>query len=143
MTSTVVVSIGAVTLALLVLGAGAAALFTYLRREFKSERASQVDHKHYESRIVALELQVQGLPSLWEDERRRAKQNNDSAKAARRAAEAKLDEVEDLLESREQLSFVDAEGGGAGEVQHVPSGLAPPADPSLAEKVAAVAHLMR
>jgi len=140
MTSTVLVSIGAVTLALLILGAGAAALFVYLRREFKPAVA---DQGPLELRVAQLELQVRELPSIWEDERKRAKRSADAARAARKSAEEKLEEVAELIEANEQIPIEYGEGSEAPGMLDMPGGLAPAHESGVQERVANVAHLMR
>jgi len=140
MTSTVVVSVAAIVVALLLLGAAAVAAFVYLRREFTPAVA---DQGPLELRVMQLELAVRELPSIWEDERKRAKRSADAARAARKSAEEKLEEVEELIEANEQLPLLDGTGSQADGVYDVPGGLAPAPDPGVAERVANVAHLMR
>ena len=49
------------------------------------------------ARIAALEVLVQGLPSLWEEERERARKHSERAQAAERSAQKLRDEQDDGL----------------------------------------------
>jgi len=147
MTSTVVVTIGAVTLALLLLGVSGAALLVYLRREWGSEKRGGYVLEELVNghgiRISELEVLTAGMPSLWEDERKRAKRDADSARKARQFAEEKLEQVEELIAENTELPLGDGEGGGAREMHPVSTGLAPDHEPGIEDRVAAVAHLLR
>jgi len=140
MISTVVVTIGAVTLAILLLGASGAALLVYLRRELGSENSLGGLVEQYGIRISQLEVSVEGLPSLWEEERRRAKRDADSARKAREHAEAKLEEVQELIKENAGLPEPD---GGDLELPEMRSRLGLPRQENHQDRVAAVAHLLR
>ncbi len=140
MTSTVVGSVAAITVALLVLGAAVVAVFVYLRRELHVE----TDPKEaLELRVATLELQIQEFPSLWEEERKRAKRSQQAANAARKDAEEKLEEVAELLEAGEQLPIEYGEGVEEAGVQPMRTRLGDPPAADRVERVAAIAHLMR
>lgn len=83
------------------------AVIVYLRRipepsSAPAEPQQQPWQVEFMARVAALEVTVQGLPSLWEDERKRAER----AFASARAARSKLDR-----EREEQLESEDGEGG--------------------------------
>jgi len=140
MISTVVVSVGAVVLGLALLGAGTAALFVYVRREIMKDKR---DEAPMELRLAALELTVQGLPSIWEDERARTQRAADAARAARKSAEDKLEEVQELIESQEELPLLDEGGIEERGVPPMRARLGDPPAPNRRERAAAVAHLLR
>lgn len=67
------------------------------------------------ARLADVETQVKGLPSLWEDERERARKHADRAAAAYRGAEEILDSLTDGGEEDEEdgdLPGFDGEGVG-------------------------------
>jgi len=140
MTSTVVVSIGAIVLLLAVLGGGAVALFVYLQKVLvvRSDPGEAL-----EVRMAGLELKVNALPSIWEDERNRAKRSADAARKARKDAEDQLDEVKELIEANVAVPGGDETFGPPGELLPMPTRLGDPTPPDRRERVAAVAHLMR
>lgn len=140
MTSTVVVSVASITFALLLLGAGVVGAFVFLRRE------AQPPSSHQEGlgvRVAELEVIVRGLPSLWEEERARAKKQADAAKSANREAARKLEEVEELISSGAEISGGDAEGGPQLEMHPLSTRLGDPPAPDREQRVEAVAHLLR
>ena len=140
MTSTVVVSVASITLALLVLGASVVGAFVYLRQTTVPASTGQAG---LEERVAGLEVTVRGLPSLWEEERQRAKKHADAAKTANRDAARKLEEVAEIVEAVEQIPGLDEAGGGQIEMQRVLPRLAGTAQPGQEDRVAAIAHLMR
>jgi len=147
MISTVVGIAVVVLLSFSVLMGGGATLFMYLRRQIVSERGPQSTVQDRLSAIegayAALELQVRGLPSLWEDERKRAKRSHDAANTARRSAEEKLEEIEELIESANGILPTDGEGIPDQGVLPLRSNMGVPATPGLKERAAAVEHLLR
>lgn len=140
MISTVVGVAVVVVLGVSLLSAGAATLFLYLRKTIIAESTPR---GALEDRVTTLELQVAGLPSLWEDERKRAKRYNDAAKQARKAADEKLEEIEEIVASNGELPGEHAPAGAQLEMQPVRTnmGVAPASD--LAERAAAVEWLVR
>ncbi len=131
---------GAFTGSVLALMAGVAVLLTYLR----SNSTPASDHQAaLGERVAEMEVLVRGLPSLWEEERNRAKKHADAAKQAQRDAQKKLDEVAEIIEAVEQVPGLDAPGGGEVEMQRVLPRLGGPAQPGQENRVAAIAHLMR
>lgn len=140
MTSTVVVAIGAVTLALLVLGSSAAALFVYLRGEARPPSSRQ---EGLGVRVAELEVIVRGLPSLWEEERQRAKKQADSAKQANRESARKLEQVEELIEAGLEVPGGNEKGGDQFEMLPMQPRLGDPPSPDRKERLEAVAHLLR
>jgi len=143
MTSTVVVAISAVTLALMMLGASAAALLVYLRREFQSERPAGNLMEEHGVRIAQLEVMVEGFPSLWEEERKRAKRDADSARKSRSVAEEKLAEVEELIQAGSEFPGGDAAVVDQLEMQPLHPRLGDPPASDRRERLEAVAHLLR
>ena len=140
MTSTVVVSVASITFALLVLGAGVVGAFVFLRRE------AQPPSSHQEGlgvRVAELEVIVRGLPSLWEEERQRAKKQADSAKQANRESARKLEEVEELIEAGLEVPGGNAQGSDQFEMQPMHPRLGDPPTADRKERVEAVAHLLR
>jgi len=140
MTSTVVLSVASITLALLVLGAGVVGAFSFLRREALPPSAHQ---EGLGERVAELEVVVRGLPSLWEEERQRAKKQADSAKTANRDAARKLEEVEELIEANLALPGVDEAGGDQLELRPMSTRLGDPPTSDRRQRVEAVAHLLR
>jgi len=143
MTSTVLVSVAAITLALALLGAGMVVAFVYLRREFAVEKPHGSQLESLSARVAEIELQVKGLPSLWEDERKRAKRDADAARKARGVAEEKLAEVEALIEAGQELPLLNGEGGEAPGMQQVRVRLGDAPAPDKEARLQAVAHLLR
>jgi len=143
MTSTVVVSVAVITLALLVLGAGVVAAFAYLRSQMPEKNVDGTVAEGFGARLAAVEIQVQGLPSLWEDERNRAKRDADSARKARKVAEDKLEEVEELIEAGLEPGGENATRSDQVEMQPMSTRLGDPPASDRRERVEAVAHLLR
>jgi len=112
---TVVATISSTVLVLSGIGA---VLFVVLRRFERVEEAPRSDKTPYLQeiavRLADLEVTVKGLPSLWEEERERAKQHADRAQTAYRSAEkilAAVDAEEEGEEGDEDLSGFDDDGG--------------------------------
>lgn len=147
MTSTVVVTIGAVTLALLILGAGAAALFVYLRQNLTPTKSAGSVMEElvfgHGVRLAELEIAVEGLPSLWEAEKKLAKRDADSARKARTAAAEKLEEIEEIVAANGELPGGNEALGDQLEMQPMLTRLGDPTPTDRRERVAAVAHLLR
>jgi len=57
-------------------------------------------------RIASIEVAVAGLPSLWQEERERAKKFNDRALEAERRTAALLEGDRDELDAEEQVEFL-------------------------------------
>jgi len=134
------VGVGATFFALSVLGLGAFGILTYSRQTKAVEKAPG---EAVEARLAALEVTVMGLPSLWEEERKRAFRYADSARKSEASAEEKLALVEEITDAATDLREPDGDGG---EEQWVPTvlprlGNAP--EPNREDRLAAVAHLLR
>jgi len=140
MTSTVVVSIGAIVLLLALFGGSAVALFAYLPKVLSPRNDVS---ESVEVRIAELELKIAALPSIWEDERLRAKRSADSARKARKDAEDKLDQVQELIEANVAIPGVDETLGGEEQLRFMYPRLGDPPAADRRERVAAVAHLLR
>lgn len=141
MISTVVGIAVVVVLSLATLAGGAATLFVYLRRIIIESTTPKAG---YEERLATLEMQIKEFPSLWEGERKRAKRLNDSAKAARKSAENKLEQVEEILEASSGLRGVDASAEQEPEMQPMLPGVGLPLAPNQrAAAVDRIAHLLR
>jgi len=125
---------------LLCLGAGTVGALSYLRA---SERPSNDPQTTLGVRVAELEVIVRGLPSLWEEERERAKKHSNSAKAANRDAERKLEEVAELVASGVEAFGGDEAGSDPVGMQPVSTRLGDPTAPDRRQRVEAVAHLMR
>lgn len=96
------------TLALLGLLGGAVAAGAIIERR---QRPPVVP---LEARVASLEVKVEGLPSLWQEERERAQRALGAARAARRSFEGRSqpgDEPDDVL----------ASNGGPGDGSGVPA----------------------
>jgi len=147
MISTIVVSAIAVVVSLGLLGGGAAALFVYLKRNLSDGKpagqAPEAVMAGYGMRLAELEITVKGLPSLWEEERKRADRAADSARKARASAEEKLAEVEEIIEANEGVPGLDEPAELELQLQPMRANMGVPAEAGLQERVAAVAHLMR
>ena len=139
MVTSILVGVGSVTFALVVLVSTIAGLVVYIRRQFPSDGATQV---RVEERLTALELQVKGLPSLWEDERKRAKRAQDAANAARKSAADKLEQIEELIESGEDFRGVNGDSGEDFRMQPVQRHMEVSPPTNLQDRLAAVAHLL-
>jgi len=137
---TILGSIAGAVVGLLALAAGMVGILTYVRREFPRENT---DRLHHEERITSLELKVEGLPSLWEAEKKTAKRAADAAKKARKDASEKLEEIEEIVASNGELPGEYAAAGAEAEMHPVRTnmGMAPASD--LAERAAGVEWLMR
>jgi len=140
MTSTVVVSIGAIVLLLCLLGGSAVALLTYASKFFAPRNDV---NDSMEVRMAALELRMDSLPPLWKEERDRAKRSADAARKARTDAENKLEEVQELIEANLAVPDVDEAHGDQREMFPVPTRLGDPTPSDRRARVQAVAHLMR
>jgi len=138
MVTTVAVVAGVVILAFGVLIAGVGGLVAYLDRLHDSRKP---DGAPLEIRVAALELKVEGLPALWEDERKRVERAADSARKARASAEKKLEEYEELTDEVGVLPDVDGERGPADGVLDVQPGLGGAPDADLQKRAAALRHL--
>jgi len=67
------------------------------------------------SRVAELEVKMVGMPSLWEEERDRAKKHADRAAAAYRSAEQVLDIIKgEDPDAGEDQDLHDDDGGGGG-----------------------------
>jgi len=139
MISTVVGVSVVVVLAVALLTAGAAATFLYIHRTIAAEREPRAGH---EERLVSLELKMEGLPSLWEDERKRARRFKDAGEAARKSAEKKLAQVEEIIEAAEDLPDVNGDGSSQLEMQPMRQNMGTPDSPDQHNRVAAIAHLI-
>lgn len=140
MISTVIAGSIAAVFALGVLGLGAAALFWGIRHTMAVQNAPAAS---LEGRLAAVELKVDGLPSLWEEERKRAKRSQDSARKAREDADSKLAAIAEYEQSAGDVRGGDEGGGEEVEMHHVLPRLGPPTEPGVDERVAAIAHLLR
>lgn len=137
---TILVSVGAVVAGLLILAAGAVGLYVYLRQQSPPPSGHQ---EGLGERVAELEVLVRGLPSLWEEERQRAKKQADSAKQANREAARKLEEVEELIEAGLEIPGGNEAGSNPLEMQPMPTRLGDPPASDRRERVEAVAHLLR
>jgi len=89
--------------------AGAVAIFVYIRtqpRIVEPKKAPSGPESPYlqeqAAKVAALETVVKGLPSLWEEERERARQHADRAATAYRSAEKLLAAVDDADEGEDE-----------------------------------------
>ena len=122
------------------LAVGAVGLFLYLRKTIGGQTPPEVA---YEGRLTRLELKVAGLPSLWEDERARSKRNNDAAKAARKVADEKLQQIEELIEEAGSVPQFDENGSDQIEMQPMRSNMGVTPTSGIENRVAEIAHLLR
>jgi len=139
----IIAASGAVVLSLLILGSAATALFVYLRRVLAVEKPHGNDLESLSARVADIEIQVKGLPSLWEDERKRAKRDADAARKARSVAEEKLAEVEELLETHGEIPGGHEEVLDRQGVLPLSARLGDPPASDKQERIAAIAHLLR
>lgn len=140
MMSTIIAGSIAAVVVLSLLGLMAAALFWGIRQTMSVENAPVAS---MEGRMAAMELTIAGLPSLWEEERKRAKRAQDSARKSREDADAKLLAIAEYEESGSELRPEYEEGGGEPEMHPVFPRLGATADPGLQARANAVAHLLR
>jgi len=101
--------------------AGFVAFIVYTRTQPRIEAAKQDANtsqtpylSELASKLAALEVKVEGLPSLWEEERDRAKKHADRAQAAYRGAESILAAVDggEDDEGEDHPLYEDDEAGG-------------------------------
>jgi len=130
----------AVVFVLGVLGLGAAALLQVIRR---TESEISAPTEAVEVRLAALEVVVQGLPSLWEEERKRANRAKDSARKDREHADRVREGSAEAIEGAEELQGVDVDGGEPEGVHPLRRNMGVPSRAGLAERAAAVEHLLR
>jgi len=140
MISTVVGVTSIVVLGIAMLSAGAAMLFLYMRRTILRETSPRLD---LEVRMTTLELQVAGLPSLWEAEKKTAKRASDSGKKARKDAQRKLEEVEELIESGADLREDNGERGEQPSLFPVRRNMGVAPQEGIEDRFAAIEHLLR
>jgi len=137
-------TIGAVALAIVFtlgsLGLGTVAL---LRVIASTNRESTAPTEAVEVRLAALEVTVQGLPSLWEEERKRAKRAQDSARKDREHSEQIRAELAEEVERVDEFSVPDGEGIEPERVQPMLRRLGGAPSEGLHERAQSVAHLMR
>ena len=127
MLSTVLVAIAAVVGVLVLIGGGAAAaaMLVDTRRTIRApKKVPSTDQEPYlqtlAAKVAALEIKMEGLPSLWEEERERAKKHGDRAQQAVRDLEARLGEGAEESDASEDLSADDAARSALGLVPPVP-----------------------
>jgi len=111
----------------------------YMRRIIGAESSPQ---GALEVRVSELEVKIQSLPSLWEEERKRAKRSQQAAETARRSADEKLEEVQELIEEHGDLPAVNENGSDGQRVQPLRTNMGISPTPGIEERVAAVAHLL-
>ena len=143
MLSTVLVSIAAVVGACVLIGVGAAAAALYRgdsRNIRPPKKAPSSDQEPYlqtlAAKVAALEIKLEGLPSLWEEERERAKKHGDRAQQAVRDLEARLTEGDEESDADEDLSADDAPGGQLGLMPSVPEAVDDDPDAAVKERAA-------
>ena len=140
METSLVIGLSSVILVIAVSCSGVAGLSLYLYGIFAEKNAPG---EAMEVRVAQLEMRVEGLPSLWEEERKRAERSADSARKARASAQAKLDEVEEIIEGAtdEDVSFNDVRGSEEGPMQPVLPGLGGSTTEDINAKAEALKHL--
>jgi len=142
MLTTVAVSMGSTLL--LVFGlAGAWALFrsVNLHHEPATNQPQTGYLEELAARLAAVELVVQGLPSLWEEERQRMLQYANRAGAAENRTRKLLAEGEDEdfdEEEAENIQQLDALRSEYGGLHTVPGGVETAVDADLQARAAAV-----
>jgi len=139
MISTIVVSAIAAVVSIGLLIGGTAVAFTYIRANAPVQTSPPVG---LEVRVSELEVKIQSLPSLWEEERKRAKRSQQAAEAARRSTDEKLEEIEALISEGADVSGEHEEGVHILDVQPVRKNMGVPATPGVEDRLAAVAHLL-
>jgi hypothetical protein len=138
--TSLVVGLSSVILVIAVSVSGVAGLSAYLWRIFIEQNAPG---EAMEVRIAKLEMEIKALPSLWEEERKRAERSADSARKARASAQSKLDQLEEIIEGEEdeEIPFDDAAGSRNRELQPVLPGLGGNATEGIHERAEALKHL--
>jgi len=139
MISTIVVSAIAAVLSIGLLMGGAAVAFTYIRNNMPVQTGPP---EALQLRVAELELKIEGMPSLWEEERKRAKRAHQAAESARRSAEEKLGEVEELIAEHGGVPDEHEVGGEDQRLLPLRTNMGTPATPGIEDRVAAVAHLL-
>jgi len=136
---TIVVSAFAGVISIGLLMGGAVVGLTYIRNNAPVQTSPAVG---LEVRVSELEVKIQSLPSLWEEERKRAKRSQQAAEAARKSANEKLEEIEEILEQNGDVSGEHEARGEQGELLPLRANMGVLATPGIEERVAAVAHLL-
>jgi len=136
---TIVVSAVAVIVTVGVLMGGATVAFTYIR---SNAPVSESPQDALQLRVAELEVKVQALPSLWEEERKRAKRAQGAAESARRSAEEKLEEVEEIIAEHGHVPAGDGDGSEQRELLPLRRNMGVSAQAGIEDRVAAVAHLL-
>jgi hypothetical protein len=134
----IAVAVSAVASICLLMGASVAA-FSYLRRNPPLERSS---NSGLELRIAELEIQIKGLPSLWEEERLRAKRSQQAAEAARKSAEEKLEQVAGIIDEEPDVLNLDDRRSEQSELSQMRQNMGVTPQAGIEDRLAEVAHLL-
>jgi len=154
MIATVAVSVLVAFLVLLGAGGVTFVVFRELKRgQEPREELPKSQKDEYLSLLAArvgeVEVICKGLPSLWAEERERAKQHADRAQTAYRGAEKILDSIAEAEASEgedEDVYQLDEEGGDPEELRLMPQGVGPSApgdDQNLKQRAAAALEYIR
>jgi len=117
MVTTGVIALAASFFALLAAGTGMGAAIFWLRKDHgqPSKKGAKGPQEAYlevlSGRVASLEVGVAALPSLWEEERERAKKHADRAMQAERDLEKRIERIAEQLDEGEDVLGADVEGG--------------------------------
>jgi len=143
MLSTVLVSIAAVVGVCVLIGVGAAAavMFRGDPRDIRAPKktpSGQLEPylQTLAAKVAALEVKMEGMPSLWEEERERTKKQADRSQQAVRDLEARLAEGEEESDADDDLSADDAPSGQLGLMPPVSEAVDDDPDADVKERAA-------
>ena len=149
MLSTVLLSVAAVTAVLILAGGAGLAVVLWARADEKlnlrpRKKGSSARQEPYldviSARLASLEVKVEGMPSLWQEERERAKKQADRSAQAVRDLEARIAEGEDERDPDDDVLADDAGSGYQSFVSPLPNTLeAEPGDDVKARAAQALA----
>lgn len=135
MATTIALVSGAVILTFAMFLVGVAALFTYLRGQQEPRNGNGVA---LETRVASLEVKIEGLPSLWEEERRRVERSADAARKARDAADRKLAAIAESEEEGGVVPAGDENGSEPSGLRDVQPGLGGATSSDLMDRARAI-----
>lgn len=144
MTTATAVMASAFLLTFVAAAASIGGVLWFTRTKPKGRKAPQQGPTSYleevAARVAALEVIVQGLPSLWEEERERARKHSERAQAAERAASRLREDSEpsaDAFDGGPELYQTDAFGSGAEGLHPLPEDMGLSVNQSLQARAAA------
>jgi len=140
MIGTIVVGAIAAVVSIGLLMGGAAVAFTYIRN---SAPVQSGPPEALQLRVAELELKIEGMPSLWEEERKRAKRAHQAAESARRLADEKLEEIEEIIAENGSVPVEHEERGEEQRVLPLRKNMGVAPQEGIEERFHAIEHLLK